>query len=627
MDFDGVDIRTFIKFISELTGKNFVIDEKVRGKITVLSPSRVTVAEAYRIFESVLEVNGFTAVPTGSVTKIVLSREARSKNLETVLSARSSYAGDAMITQVLPLSHTDALEMRKMLAPMVSKEGLITAYAPSDILIITDFSANIERLVGIVRTIDVEASDAQMTIFPLRHASASQLADKISEILEQTQQGKTRRPDRDQVRIVPDDRTNSLVVLAGSREAEKIAGLIARLDKPSPRGTGNLKVYGLANADAEELAKVLSGFAESQQKAATGAAAPGGDSPAPAPVISQGTTIVADPSTNSLIVNANPEDFEVLDEILEKLDRPRQQVYVEALIMEVSSDTTISFGVNWNLAQEDEDIGEEGGLVFGTSNPAGFTPLITQDTFVPPAGFAAGLVSFPVTIAGVTFSNLQALIEASKTNNAFNIISTPQLMTLDNEEASIVVSENRPFLTSQDVGTSTTDRVNQKFEYRDVGTTLKVTPQITENDTIKLVIYQKTSRVDEAVTEVTGALQPTTRNRTTETTVLVRNSQTVVISGLIGESSSVSRGQLPWLGDIPVLGWLFKNERRSADKTNLLVFITPRVMHNPAEADQLFHEKIRAMEEVRLGPDDRVLPRPKEMLLFDPVLEEGDVQP
>ena len=592
MDFDQVDIKVFIKFISELTGKNFVIDDKVRGKVTVLSPSKISVKEAYKVFESVLEVNGFTTVPAGKVIKVVPSVEARQKNVELYKAPLFvPRPDDRIITQIVPLLYADSQEVRKLLAPLVSKQGVVIAYETTDMLIITDFQSNVQRLLKIIEEIDIEFLDAVITVLPVEYASAENLADNMSKLLEVRQKPIKGRRAGPPLKIIPYERMNMLIILADRQNTQMIQDLVKTLDQPAPKGSGNIQVVYLANAQAEDLAKVLTGLP-------TKAPVKGEQ-----PVISTEVKIVADKATNSLVITAKPDEFQVLEPIIQQLDIPRKQVYVEALIMEVSPTKTTSLGVNWTVAdQQNLPHLSSDGVVFGGSNPGGGVSVLdAAGQLALPAGLSAGVVAFPVTIGGITFTNLAALINAARTDDEFNIIATPQLMTLDNEEATVVVAENIPFSTRVDQGTATNDRAIQSFEYRDVGVTLKVTPQINEKRFVKLKIFEEVSRVVQESVR-TGVdqvvLAPTTRKRTAETNVQVKDGQTVVIAGLVGEDMDSSVSKVPCLGDIPLLGWLFRSESTTSRRTNLLVFLTPYIVASPQEADTLYQKKSDLMNHV-----------------------------
>ncbi|MCG6918839.1 MAG: type II secretion system secretin GspD [Deltaproteobacteria bacterium] len=594
MDFDQVDIKVFIKFISELTGKNFVIDDKVRGKVTVLSPSKISVEEAYKVFESVLEVNGFTTVPAGKVIKVVPSVEARQKSVE--LRRAPLFVprpDDRIITQIIPLLYADSQEVRKLLAPLVSKQGVVIAYEPTDILIITDFQSNIQRLLHIVEEIDVEFQDATITVVPLEYASSESLATTVAGLLETRQKQVRGRRAGPPLKVLSYERINVLIILADRQNTQMIEALVKTLDQPTPKGAGNIQVVYLENAQAEDLAKVLTGLPTKAQTKGE------------QPVISSEVKIVADKATNSLVITAKPEEYNVLQPIIQQLDIPRKQVYVEALITEVRATLKISVGVDWTVADKTGlPFGANDGVAFGGSRTSGASVLDEAGNIALPAGLAAGVVSFPITIGGITYTNLAALITAAQTDNNFNVIATPQLMTLDNEEASVVVAENLPFSTRVDEGTAVTDRAIQSFEYRDVGVTLKITPQINEKRFVKLKIFEEISRVVSQSTQISPTqfvLAPTTTKRTAETNVQVRDGQTVVIAGLVGDNVDISVTKVPCLGDIPIVGWLFKSESRETTRTNLLIFLTPYIVATPEEADGIYLKKSDLMEKVKQG--------------------------
>jgi len=612
LNFDGVDLRAFIKYISQVTGRNFVIDDAVKGTVTVISPQPLSLEEVYRVFESVLEVNGYTSLPTENFVKIVPAKTSRARSMPLIDGKEVVKSpDDRMVTQVVPLVNIRSPELRKVLAPLVSPDGLLADYADTNSLIITDYRPNIQRVIGIVNQLDVASAKASLYMFPLKHASAGKLSQKIEKLLSQDAR-KEGGGGGAKLNVVPEERTNSIIVLAEPQYVSQIKTLLARLDVPNQVEQGNLRVYKLQHADAENLSKVLN---ELFTKGSTS-----GDNKQAAPTISGGFNFVADKTTNSLLVTAAPEDFSFVDQVVGKLDTARKQVYVEALIMEVSTDKSVSFGVNLNVANKQKSLGDSkyGGLIYGSSNPAGYESLYNSSgAFVPPPGGSLGALAFPVKIGEVVYSNLQAMVSAAKSDNSFNIIATPQLMTLDNEEATITVAENRPYLTSQDVGQSTTDRPYQRFDYKDVGTTLKVTPQINEGDSIKLKLKQETSRIDDTVTKETGTLQPTTRKRVTETTVMCRNGETIVLSGLIGKSRSEGNSKVPGLGDVPVLGWLFKNKSVIDERTNLYVFITPRITSSGAESNKILYDKQMDIErQIEFGEAELATPIRKAPVFF-----------
>ncbi|MFP4285828.1 MAG: type II secretion system secretin GspD [Desulfovermiculus sp.] len=597
MDFDQVDLQVFIKFISNLTGKNFVVDDKIKGKVTILSPSPLTVDEAYKVFQSVLEVHGFTTVPAGEVIKIVRTVESRQKETP-LLSADPASSEDQVITKIMPLQHASANELRKILVPMVSKQGLIVAYPPTETMILIDYASNVQRISKIVNSVDSQAFGGQITLFSLEHASAKTLSQKLTTLLSAGQDGKEAL-EKGRISFVPDERTNTIVALGDRNYARKIRDLIQSLDQPTPRNLYNIRVVALENAQAEDMAKVLnqlsgeSGTEEEDERA----------------IISKDVSIVADKPSNSLVIVAEPKEFETLLPIIQDLDSTRKQVFVEAAIIEVSSDKSLNFGINW---QGGSEVGSDDGIVFGTTNgPLGQGVDDLVDRFGSDearSGLSLGTLAFPFTFNGEEYFSLGAFINASQTDNAVHIISTPQLMTMENEEATVVIAENRPFITSRQESEANIDYSN--FEYKDVGVTLKVTPLINNQGWIKLNLYQEVSRIDPNIDF--NSETPITRKRTTETTVSVQDGETVVISGLMENSSSDSQTKVPLLGDIPGLGYLFKSTQDQLDKTNLMVFITPRVVQTAQDAQTIAYSKTRDLNRFRFGAEGHFQALPDE---------------
>ncbi|MFP4515768.1 MAG: type II secretion system secretin GspD [Desulfovibrionales bacterium] len=614
MDFDQIDIQVFIKFISELTGRNFVVDDNVRGKVTVLSPSPVSVEEAFTVFESVLEVHGYTTIQSGGVTKVVPSVEARQKNIETgVTPSAQREPTDRFVTRIIPLQHASSNEVRKVLAPLISKQGILVAYPPNETLILTDYASNIQRMMRIISQIDVVSYDSKLNVIYLEHGSAEKIVAQIQELL-QARRGGGDQPGTLQA-VVADERMNAIIILASKENTRQIQELISKLDRPTPVGKSKVQVVRLENALAQDLAEVLSGLIS---KAATGEDK--------VEAISRDITVVADKATNSIVVTAEPEEFAVLEPIIKNLDSPRKQVFIEAAIMEVSDTKIQSLGVNWNVADTmDGVLGvDEDTVAFGGSNPGGFPNLFQGNTLVPPSGLSLGLISFPFTFNGQDVFNLATLVNLAKSSTDFDVLSYPQVMTMENEEAKIIVADNIPFTTQTDTGLETDSRVIQSIDYRDVGVTLQVTPQINNQGSVKLKIFQEVSRIVEQVVRGEGnnivAIAPTTKKRTAETMVEVKNGSTIVIAGLMEESNQNSNQGVPGLSDVPMLGWLFKSKSKSSDRTNLVIFITPHIIRNPNDAQAIYHDKAKFMQRVRFGADGRAAAINKPYLLHDPVV-------
>ncbi len=582
IDFNDVDINVFIKFISELTGKNFIIDNRVKGKVTIISPGKISVDEAYKVFESVLEVHGFTTVESGEVIKIVSSPEARTKSIDTMLRDEARDPEDKVVTQIVPLRYADPNEITRLFRPLISKSSVILPYQPTNTLIITDVYSNIKRLLRILKVIDVTGVGQEISVIPLEYGDAATMVRLLTTVFQQQQRGKKTAP-TDISKFVADERTNSLVVLASEDDTARIRELVSRLDREMPRGKEKIHVYYLENATAEELATVL----QSLSSAPKPTAAKGKKE---APIVSEKTNITADKATNSLIIMAEKDDYLVLEDIIKKLDIPRSMVYIECLIMEVNVNKGFSLGTEWiamgDTTYRDSDAAFGGGYTGGDTGFDNVRGLInpTGVGLLPP-GFSLGIFSEPLKIGDLTFPNLAAIVQAFKKDKNVHILSTPQILTTDNEEASITVGKNVPYLTKS--GSSTVESYNT-YEYKDVGITLKITPQISKDRLIRLKINQEVTRLDQTLT--TGD-RPSTLKRTIDTTVIVHDENTIVIGGLIDDSLSTTEYQVPCLGDVPGLGWLFKSLSNSADKTNLFVFLTPHVIQKPEEAETIYQEK------------------------------------
>jgi len=574
IDFNNVDISVFIKFISELTNKNFVIDQRVKGKVTIISPSKISVAEAYKVFESVLDVHGFATVKTGKVIKIIPSPDARTKNIETLTKARGGSDDDQVVTQLMPLRYADPDEVKRLFTPMVSKSSVILSYPPTNTLIITDRYSNIVRLMKILKTIDIPGVGREITVFPIQNADASNLVSLLDTVFKTTKSTAKKGPrvatDRSAA-FVADERTNTIIMVASEDATDRIRGLIEILDQETPKGKEKIHVYYLEYADAEELVAVLKDLPKEEKAKAAGAKE--------APVVSSDVTITADKATNSVIITADGDDYATLVEIIRQIDIPRSMVYIEALIMEVNAEKSFDLGTEWIVGDDVKLNSDRQGIAAGgfLSEDSAIS-FGTNGEIVPAlaSGFTMGLFGEAVEIAGISFPSIAAIVQAYKKDRDVNILSTPQLLTTDNQEASITVGKNIPYQTT--TSTTNNDTYNS-YEYRDVGKTLKITPQINKDRMVRLNISLEVSSL-----ESTTDFRPTTLKRTVETTVMVKNGNTVVIGGLIDDTFSQTEYKVPCLGDVPGFGWLFKTRSKGNEKSNLYIFITPRVLQNPSEA-------------------------------------------
>jgi general secretion pathway protein D len=605
IDFDNVDISVFIKFVSELTGRNFVVDDKVKGRVTVISPKKISVDEVYKVFESVLDIYGFATVQAGEVTKVILAQDARGKNQELRLKREAVASEDKIVTQILTLEHASPDEMKKILDPLISKTSIILSYPPTGMLIITDILSNIQRLQEIVTALDVEGVGEVISYVPLKSASAVDMVKSLTTVFQQQAGRGTIAP----IKIVADDRSNALIIVAAENDMKRIRELLNLMDKEIPKGAGAIRVYYLQNAKAEDLAKVLTSIPQ-QTKTATGTTAAAAATSTAA--LSKNVQIVADKATNSLIITADPADYLIIEDVIRKLDITRAMVYLEGLIMEVKADKSFNVGVEWSMLKNVniQPVTDLGGQSVGL---AGFTgssiiPQVSSTGAISmPSGFSLGVIGAGIKIGGLLFPNIGAVLNAYQNDTDVRILSTPQLLTLDNEDAEITVGENIPYVSRQDSGvvgvTGTTNY--SSYDYKDVGVTLKVTPQINKDGFIRMKIDQSVTKVVNQSASVDAAgsqvLTPTTLKRTAKTTVVVKSGETVVIGGMIQDDSSKGTGKVPLLGDIPLLGWLFKTRSTTNTRTNLFVFITPRIIEQPEDARKIQEEKMDYMRTIQEG--------------------------
>ena len=584
IDFNDVDISVFIKFVSELTGKNFVVDNRVKGKVTIISPTKISVDEAYKVFESVLEVHGFSTVQAGEITKIVPAPEARTKNIQTLIKQDAVSPEDKVVTRLIPLTYADPDELKRLFAPLISKNSVMLSYPPTNMLIVTDVSSNINRLLRIMKVIDVTGIGQEVSVIPLEYSEAANLVKVLTTVFAPTQAVK-KGISETQIRFVADERTNAIVLKASEVDSARVKSLITMLDKETPRGTEKIRVYYLENAIAEDLAEVLQDLptkksADTKGKPTT-------------PVVSENVRISADKATNSLIIMAEKEDYQVLEEVIKKLDIPRAMVYIESLIMEVNMDKSFDVGTDWRVLA-DTTVNGGSGVSGGGFGSVDVTDLSTADGFS--LGIVSGALDIVVDGVSVTLPNIGAIINAFKSDTDVNILSTPQVLTTDHEEATIVIGKNIPYQTrsAADSGVET----YSSYEYKDVGITLKITPHITKDRFVRLVISQEVTKL---VSDTSTSDRPTTLKRTVDTTVIVQDKNTVVIGGLIDDSVSNTTDTVPCLGQIPLLGWAFKSMSNTREKTNLYVFLTPHVIKNPAEAREIYLNKKDQIDKLQKG--------------------------
>jgi general secretion pathway protein D len=664
LEFPDGEIADVINVMSNKTGRNFIYDDRVRGRVTIVSPACITIDEAYAVFESVLQVKGFTTVAApGGAVKIIPLREAKETNVETV---RGRPPGsDRFITRLIPLRYIDAEAISNTLKPLVSKDASMVAYAPTNTIILTDSGTNIARILDILRDIDVETYKEELSVVHLKHADATTLAEQLSEIFfaevssptgagaaaATARQRRTLQPvpggapqpggetPGSRARIITDTRTNSLLILSSRQRTAEIKEAIARLDVRA-EGGGRIHVYRLKHADAEELATTLQALLGGQAAAPAGSSAVSvtGGAPVGANLRAAvtefaegGVSVTPDPPTNSLVIQASVEGFNALSEVIAKLDTPRPQVLVEALIMEVdvTDGTQLGFTGLVRVFNGDNNfvIGStSGGSI--SSDPA--SPVITPDLLSDLLAAAAGS-SF---VAGGNFSSgdtlIQALIRASATATGTNVLSAPHILTLDNEQAEIKVGNNIPIITSRVESAAGQDTNNLassvNVERLDIGITLRVTPQISEGESLRLKLFQEITNLAALSASAVGDVDevgPSLTNRKIENSVIVSNHETVVIGGLIDETNIEEESKVPWLGNVPVLGWLFRSTDDNVRKTNLLIFLTPHIIRTRADHAS---ESIRKREEFWQSSEDALQLSRKERQEADRIADEAAKQ-
>ena len=588
LNLKDADIRALISTVSKFTGKNFIIDPRVKAKVTVVSANTLTPEAVYEVFLSVLQVHGYAAVATGSVIKIVPEVNAKQGPLP-LSGAKDIFPADELITKIIRLDHVPASQLVPILRPLVPQQGHLAAYNPTNTLIITDHAGNIKRLLKIIASVDRPDSD-ELEIIPLKHASASELVRILNSL------NTTTAKDASKVKLAADDRTNSILVNGDRSSRLKMRATISYLDTPLEDGGGNTHVIYLKYAKAENLAKILTGLKDQavNSSASKGKAAPG--KATSGSVISQNSIIQADEETNALIITSDTNTIKNLKAVIRQLDIRRAQVLVEAIIAEITTNNNKEVGVGFAVDGTNRD---SGALPAGISNFAGVGDLLLSvASGAAPTSLPSGL-SFG--LGGESGSGVRygALLRALQTDTNTNILSTPNIVTLDNEEAELIVGQNLPFVTGSFTGTGSTNPQNpfQTIERQDVGLTLKVTPQINEGDTVQMVIEQEVSSVIPGTVEQGIA----TRKRSIKTSVLVDDGGILILGGLIADEVSDTESKVPLLGDIPLIGFLFRTESTTKSKANLMVFLRPTILRDHKDASFVTNEKYNHLRGIESG--------------------------
>jgi len=662
MSFDKRDLAEVIQFVSQFTQRNFILPERVSGKITILSNAPIPADEVWNVFVAALDANNWAVYPVGHYWKLVEKKQSSRNNIPTFLeNGQEAPPTEQMVTKLFKLRYVEADQMRNVLNQFTTRDSDFQIFAP-DVMIISDLGLNMRRLEKLVEQLDQPGGSEEIHIVPVLYAGAQELAQKLTEIF-QAQSGQPGKPGATRAigvvepiqpatiqpqpgqpgsaaaaqgpvqvsKILAEERTNKLIVIAGGKSFARVMELIKQLDVPS--GEGGVHVYYLENAKAEDVAATLQALAQGTSSAAhrTGAApgapvgapaAAGAAGPASADLFSGQVKITADKNTNSLVVIASQADYRNLVKVVERLDIRRRQVFVEAVIMEVNLENDLDFGVSAHGGTILNNVSFHGTqgpapLVLG-SELGGLSSLGGITSLGSLGGFLAGLQGPPITVPGLNISlpSFAILLNALQSSSDVNVISTPHVIMSDNTEGEITVGQNVPFQagyspqlsglsslasTTGATGTAATAGISSSLlglgglgslyapiQRQNVELRLRIKPQINESDYVRLDVDEQT----EEIASVDKTLGPTTSKRTAKTTVVAKDQETVVIGGLIQDRTTKSVQKIPILGSLPVVGWLFRNESTKRQKTNLLLFLTPYIIRDQGDYRRIFERKM-----------------------------------
>ncbi len=682
----NADIAAIVRIFSRKTKRNYILDERVKGKVSIYLPGKVTAEESVRILDTVLGYKGFSAVPVGdNIWKILPAKDAKQSTIPTQVAPQSGKPSSAVVTRLVQLKYVSSDEVKQLLSQLISPDGYINSYPSTNSLVIIDGEDNIERLVGLISSLDVSSSDRDMTIIPIQHAEAVDIAEKLNEILglstgkgsassdgsfdlvqarsREAQQAALNRAAGNQPpgapgvasaagsqitavskqpKIIPDERTNSVIVVADENTTARVRALISELDSKLDLSGNRFYVYRCKHASADELVDVLSGLtgqgtgtsgrrsgtntgllgdgsdqisgntpfgSSSRRNTSTGSSnytqdrlrsqqrtpgqsRTGGNNRGSAGVsLGEDISISSDPATNSLIIVANKTDYQKILSLLEQLDIKRRQVLVEAMLLEVGLDDSQKMSTAFLTSGGGAD-----GAILAQNNGDDIASLLSNPSSIQDFSLAAASKG-TLTIGGgdsqIVLPSQTILLNAAKSNSNVNILSAPTILTTDNEQAEIVVGQNVPFLASTATSDTNLNNTFNQIDRQDVGITLRLTPQISAGEAVTLKIFTEVS----SVASTDDKLGPTTSIRTSETSVITKDNQMIVIGGLMADDINQVDSGVPYLKDIPVLGHLFRTSSEKRRRTNLLILITPRIVKDQYDARDLTIERRDGMEE------------------------------
>ncbi len=656
IDFVDTPLSDVVKYFAQVTGRNFILTDDLKGEVTIISHQPVPVRTAYEAFISALEVHGYTTVTVGGMTKIVQTASAANTPVPIYESGIIPYDTDNFVTQIIQLDNVSVGDVSSVVKDLAGKGAKIIAYAPTNTLILTDAAVNIRRVYRIISQLDVASPKAKMEIIPLSYATAAEIERVIEELYGteessssgsasrgtdagkgRNRRGKNATPTAPEAsaskvgaegkyieKIISDERTNSLIVMANDEAMEAVKKLIAQLDVDvDPSSRAQIHVVYLEHSKAEDVSQVLSNLASGGssknntsnarnsrnarqstqgaqptpggQRGAFGGNTEGGTGEGGSAVAAfdEGVRITSDESTNSLVLIATRDQFQIISQVIERLDIPRKQVFVEAVILEMATDDQNSVGLSFHGANPNAS----GGANIYSAQVGGTNSIPDQSLL---SGMAVGVFgpSVPVSLGvggedgAATTLNIPAfgiVLNALQANSAVNIVSTPNILTMDNEEAKIVVGRNVPFPVGQTQTSFGVPLIN--FQREDVAITLKVTPQINESDYVTLETFLEIQEIEGDIAGTAASGGPTTSKRSVENTIVVKDNQTIVVGGLISETENETETKIPVLGDIPLIGALFRGKTKQSRKTNLMIFLTPHIIDEPADLEEIYRVK------------------------------------
>ena len=586
----NADIREFISQVSTITGRSFIIDPRVKGDVTVVSSTGMDREGIYELFLSVLQVHGFAAVPSGDVVRIV----------QTVLAKQSGNPNDfeeglesqELLTRVIPVLNAPSEEMVKVLRPLIPQYGQIAALSQPNVLIISDHASNINRLVEIVNRVDV-ADSLEVSIIDLKEAWVEDIVALLEQLAPEQIGKSAKGPNR--VSIVASERTNSLVIKGERYTVARVKQLVSQLDVPANR-SGTIKVVRLAHSDATKMAEILNSLVKERKSGESGGMVE--------------VSVQADEAINALVIRADPANMIDIMDIIDSLDVRRMQVLIEAAIVEVTADFSRQLGSELALGSASSST-----TPLGLTAPSGTLAQILQGLAITGQPSAPTSLGDAPLIAGgrldATGTSFAFIIKALAANGDVNLLSTPSITTMDNEEAKIVVGQNVPFRTGSTVtGSQGTTNPFTTIQREDVGLTLEVTPHINSDNLVRLLIHQEVSEVDASSLSGIGsqaAADLITNKRTIDTTILVEDNEVIILGGLIRDKETQGESRVPVLGSIPGLGMLFRNRTTSTEKQNLMVFLRPTVLKNQADIAEATERKFNRVFELEIEGEGNTL--------------------